>query len=91
MRPSPELLGYRNKGKYVAGRAGEHLVLGAYAPRSHHVIDTLGCRVVAPIIDEVATWVRGAAAQAATLVAYDEPTRTGELRYVDRSARRRAT
>lgn len=79
--PSPATLGYRNKGKYVAGRAGDHLVLGAYAPRSHHVIDTLGCRVVAPIIDEVASWVRGAA-EAAGLVAYDEATRDGELRYV---------
>ncbi len=81
VRPSPELIGYRNKGKYVAGRTGDHVVLGAYAPRSHHVIDTLGCRVVAPIIDEVATWIRGAA-EAATLVPYDERTRTGELRYV---------
>jgi 23S rRNA (uracil1939-C5)-methyltransferase len=81
VRPSPATLGYRNKGKYVAGRAGVHLVLGAYAPRSHHVIDTLGCRVVAPVIDEVATWVRGAA-EAAGLVAYDEAKREGELRYV---------
>ena len=81
VRPSPQLLGYRNKGKYVVGRSGDHVVLGAYAPRSHHVIDTLGCRVVAPIIDEVATWVRGAAEQA-QLVPYDEPKRTGELRYV---------
>jgi 23S rRNA (uracil1939-C5)-methyltransferase len=81
VRPSPELVGYRNKGKYVAGRAGEQLVLGAYAPRSHAVVDTLGCRVVAPIIDEVASWVRGAA-ERAQLIAYDEPTRAGELRYV---------
>lgn len=81
VRPSPATLGYRNKGKYVAGRAGDHVVLGAYAPRSHHVIDTLGCRVVAPVIDEVATWVRGAA-EAAGLAAYDEGTRQGELRYV---------
>ncbi len=78
--PSPAILGYRNKGKYVAGRAGEHLVLGAYAPRTHHVIDTLGCRVVAPIIDEVATWLRGAA-EGAGLAAYDEARREGELRY----------
>jgi 23S rRNA (uracil1939-C5)-methyltransferase len=55
-------------------------VLGAYAPRSHHVIDTIGCRVVAPVIDEVATWLRGAA-EAAGLVAYDEARREGELRY----------
>ena len=81
VRPSPELTGYRNKGKYVAGHSGDHLVLGAYAPRSHHVVDTLGCRVVAPIIDEVATWVRGAAERAG-LAAYDERARTGELRYV---------
>lgn len=80
VRPSPQQLGYRNKGKYVAGRAGHAIVLGAYAPRSHQVVDTLGCRVVAPIIDEVATWIRGAA-ERAQLVAYDEATRTGELRY----------
>jgi 23S rRNA (uracil1939-C5)-methyltransferase len=81
VRPSPAELGYRNKGKYVAGTTGAgELVLGAYAPRSHHVVDTLGCRVVAPIIDEVASWVRGAATRA-QLVAYDEATRTGELRY----------
>jgi 23S rRNA (uracil1939-C5)-methyltransferase len=81
VRPSPQPTGYRNKGKYVAGASGDHLVLGAYVPRSHEVVDTLGCRVVAPIIDEVATWVRGAA-ERAELVAYDERARTGELRYV---------
>jgi 23S rRNA (uracil1939-C5)-methyltransferase len=81
VRPSPELTGYRNKGKYVVGANGDHLVLGAYAPRSHEIVDTLGCRVVAPIIDEVATWVRGAAERAG-LAPYDERARTGELRYV---------
>jgi len=81
VRPAPAQLGYRNKGKYVAGRSGDHIVLGAYAPRSHHVIDTLGCKVVAPVIDEVASWVRGAA-EAAGLVSYDEQHREGELRYV---------
>ena len=82
VRPSPTITGYRNKGKYVVGRtADDKLVLGAYAPRSHHVIDTIGCRVVAPVIDEIAAWVRGAA-ESAKLVAYDEKARTGELRYV---------
>ncbi|MBL0212993.1 MAG: 23S rRNA (uracil(1939)-C(5))-methyltransferase RlmD [Myxococcales bacterium] len=82
VRASPQITGYRNKGKYVAGRtADDKLVLGAYAPRSHHVIDTLGCRVVAPVIDEIATWVRGAA-EGAKLTAYDERVRSGELRYV---------
>ncbi len=81
VRPSPALLGYRNKGKYVVGSSGGHLILGAYAPRSHHVIDTIGCRVVVPLIDEVATWVRGAA-ETAGLEPYEEATRAGELRYV---------
>ncbi|MBV8762756.1 MAG: 23S rRNA (uracil(1939)-C(5))-methyltransferase RlmD [Deltaproteobacteria bacterium] len=81
VHPSPALFGYRNKGKYVVGLAGKHLVLGAYAPRTHAVVDTLGCKVVAPIIDELASWVRGAA-EAADLVPYDEKARTGELRYV---------
>lgn len=83
VRPSPQVLGYRNKGKYVVGRSGlgEHLVFGAYAPRTHEVVDTLGCQVVAPIIDEVASWVRGAAERAG-LVPYDEQARAGELRYV---------
>ncbi|MEO6775500.1 MAG: 23S rRNA (uracil(1939)-C(5))-methyltransferase RlmD [Kofleriaceae bacterium] len=81
VRPSPAELGYRNKGKYVVGTARNgDVILGAYAPRSHHVIDTLGCRVVAPVIDEVATWLRGAAAGAG-MVPYDERTRAGELRY----------
>ncbi|MGE0871754.1 MAG: 23S rRNA (uracil(1939)-C(5))-methyltransferase RlmD [Kofleriaceae bacterium] len=81
VRPSPDQLGYRNKGKYVVGRGSNGLVLGAYAPRSHRVVDTLGCRVVAPIVDEVATWVRGAAERAG-IIAYDEALADGELRYV---------
>jgi 23S rRNA (uracil1939-C5)-methyltransferase len=81
VRPSPELIGYRNKGKYVVGHSGDHLVLGGYAPRSHEIVDTLGCRVVAPVIDEVAIWARGAA-ELAELAPYDERARTGELRYV---------
>lgn len=81
VRPSPAELGYRNKGKYVVGAAGiGDVILGAYAPRSHRVVDTLGCRVVAPIIDEVAVWLRGAVTRAG-LVPYDEQTRAGELRY----------
>ncbi len=77
---SPQLTGYRNKGKYVAARISGHLVLGAYAPRTHIVIDTLGCRVVAPIVDEVASWTRGAC-ESAELDPFDERTRSGELRY----------
>jgi 23S rRNA (uracil1939-C5)-methyltransferase len=79
--PSPQVVGYRNKGKYVVGRVAGRLTLGAFLPRTHQLIDTLGCKVVAPVIDEVATWARGAA-EAAGLAAYDEGSQRGELRYV---------
>jgi 23S rRNA (uracil1939-C5)-methyltransferase len=79
--PSPTTLGYRNKGKYVVGGAAGAVVLGAYAPRSHAVVDTLGCRVVAPGVDAVARAVKAAVDRAA-LVPYDERGRRGELRYV---------
>lgn len=78
--PSPSERHYRNKGKYVAARLGRRLILGAFAPRTHAVIDTVGCQIVAPIVDEVAAWIRGAA-EAAELAPYDEATRQGELRY----------
>lgn len=78
---SPRPLGYRNKGKYVVGVARGRLILGAYAPRTHRLVDTAGCRVVAPVIDDVAR-ATGDAAAAAGLVAYDERAAAGELRYV---------
>lgn len=84
--PSPRRWGYRNKGKYVAGReratgaTRPRFVLGAYEPRSHTVVETLGCRVVAPVIDEVATWAAGAA-EAAGIAPYLERTGAGSLRY----------
>lgn len=83
--PSPRPWGYRNKGKYVAGyavdRGSARPVLGAYQPRTHEVVETLGCKVVEPVIDEVATWAAGAATQAG-IEPYVERTRTGHLRYV---------
>ena len=81
VRASPGVLGYRNKGKYVVARGdGGRLVLGAYAPRTHDVVDTLGCRVVTDAIDAAARCVRDAAERAG-LTAYDEATHSGELRY----------
>ncbi len=79
--PSPSEWGYRNKGKYVVGATQVGLVLGAHAPRSHRVVDTRGCKVVAPVIEEVAAAVRVATSNAG-LLAYDERVRIGELRYV---------
>jgi 23S rRNA (uracil1939-C5)-methyltransferase len=78
---APAPLGYRNRGVYVVGgRAGE-LVFGAYAPGSHELVDTLGCRVVAPRIDEVARRAL-AALDASGLPPFREADRSGALRYV---------
>jgi 23S rRNA (uracil-5-)-methyltransferase RumA len=77
--PSPRLLGYRNQGKYVYGPAAGPPTLGAYAPRSHRLVGLLGCRVVEPVIDEVATALGGLLARAG-VPAFDERRRTGLLR-----------
>jgi 23S rRNA (uracil1939-C5)-methyltransferase len=78
---SPRPLGYRNKSKLVAGRIAGRLVLGAYAPRSHDVVDLAGCRIAEPPLDETATALREIF-DAAGVEPYDERTATGDLRYV---------
>ena len=78
---SPRPLGYRNRSKLVAARAGGKLVLGAYAPRSHDVVDTTGCRIAEPPLDDTAAAL-AALLDGAGVVAYDERTRTGQLRHV---------
>ena len=78
---SPRPLGYRNRSKLVAARAGGKLVLGAYAPRSHDVVDTAGCRIAEPPLDETASAL-AALLDGAGVAPYDERTRTGQLRHV---------
>jgi 23S rRNA (uracil1939-C5)-methyltransferase len=73
---SPGETRHRNLGKYVVG-AG---TLGAYEPRSHRLVSTLGCAMVEPVIDRVAHAL-AARLPGCGLEAYDEPTRTGALRY----------
>lgn len=79
--PAPSELGYRNKGKYVVGLADGRVTLGAYAPRSHQLVDTVDCRVVSPAIAELAARCRDAL-ETADLAPYDERARTGFARYV---------
>jgi 23S rRNA (uracil1939-C5)-methyltransferase len=82
---SPHPLGYRNKSKLVAARAGARtdgsLVLGAYAPRTHDVVDLTGCRIAEPPLDETASALRALFEQAG-LRPYDEQKLTGDLRHV---------
>lgn len=81
--PSPRPLGYRNQAKYVYGRAVDsgRLALGAYAPRSHDVVDMAGCRVVEPALDQVAGTLRALLDERA-VAPFDEVRRVGLLRYV---------
>jgi 23S rRNA (uracil1939-C5)-methyltransferase len=78
---SPRPLGYRNRSKLIPARVGGRLVLGAYAPRSHDVVDTTGCRVAEPPLDETATALASLLDQAG-VIPYDERTLTGDLRHV---------
>jgi 23S rRNA (uracil-5-)-methyltransferase RumA len=78
---APASLGYRNRGTYVVGGAAGALTLGAYAPASHDLVDTIGCRIVAPAIDRVARAARDAL-DASGLAPYDERRGGGALRYV---------
>lgn len=79
--PSPRLLGYRNQQKLSFGRdARGRAVLGAFAPRSHTVVDVAGCRVVEPVLEQVARILRGALAAAALTPFL--PGQGGELRHV---------
>lgn len=84
VRTAPALLGYRNRAKFVVapgGRDRRGIALGAYAPRSHTLVETTGCRVIEPVLVDLAKGVRRALAESG-LRPYDEKTRKGDVRYV---------
>jgi len=78
--PSPKPAGYRNRGKYVVGQKRGWVVLGGYQPRSHNVVSTLGCPVMAPAVDRAARALAGCLDKGNWPV-YDEKQHTGLLRY----------
>jgi len=80
--PSPQPFGYRGNAKYVFGHDDNgKLVLGAYAPRSHEIVDMSGCPVGEPALAEVAAALLTLLVQHA-VEPFDEVRRTGLLRYV---------
>jgi 23S rRNA (uracil1939-C5)-methyltransferase len=80
VEPSPQTLHYRNRGKYILARKGDGVVVGAYRPRTHRVISTLGCPVVEPAVDITAKVLAGLLGRSA-LPIYNERTQSGVLRY----------
>ena len=79
--PAPRALGYRNRANLVCAARGGRVVLGAFAPRSHDVVDLAGCRVSEAPLEELAGALRVLLASA-DVAPYDERTLTGELRHV---------
>ena len=80
--PSPRPFGYRGNAKYVFGRDRDgRLVLGAYAPRSHEIVDMSVCPIGEPVLSEVAAALLTLLVQHA-VEPFDEVRRTGLLRYV---------
>ncbi len=79
--PSPRALGYRNRAKLVCAARGGRVVLGAFAPRSHDVVDLTGCRVSEAPLEELAGALRVLLASA-DVPPYEERTFAGELRHV---------
>jgi 23S rRNA (uracil1939-C5)-methyltransferase len=77
--PSPREEGYRNHAKYVFGPVAGRPVLGAYAPRSHTIVDQAGCRVVEPVLEAARAAILPCLAH---LPAFDEVRRVGLLRHV---------
>ncbi len=80
--PSPRPFGYRTNAKYVFGHDRDgRLVLGAYAPRSHEIVDMSGCPIGEPALAEVAAALLTLLAKNA-VAPFDEIRRTGLLRYL---------
>ena len=79
--PSPRVFGYRNHAKFVfgPGRRGGDNVLGAFAPRSHVIIDQAGCHVIEPVLEEARAAILPLLAE---VPAFDEVTRVGILHHV---------
>ncbi len=78
---APHSFGYRNQAKLVVRRAGRNLLLGIYRPGTHQVSDISECPVHHPLIRDVLTRL-GAVLDDHKVLAYDERTRHGWLRYV---------
>jgi 23S rRNA (uracil1939-C5)-methyltransferase len=79
---SPRITGYRNNAKYIYGRGPDgQLLLGAYAPRSHDVVDMSGCAVIEPALSQVRDALLPILVEQ-QVAPFDEVKRTGLLRYV---------
>ena len=74
--------GYRNRTDLVAAEIGGKLILGAYKPRSHEVIETPTCRILRQPLNPVIQFI-GKQANQHRIPAYrTTPQYAGALRYV---------
>jgi 23S rRNA (uracil1939-C5)-methyltransferase len=77
---SPRPLGYRNRAKLVYARHEGTSVLGAYAPRTHQVVNLAGCKISEEPLDAVAAALL-AVLTSHEVAPYDEQLGEGLLRY----------
>jgi len=78
---SPKPIGYRNKTKLVVGRDPSGVLLGAYRPRTHEVVDLAGCRIHEPAVAE-ATEILRELLRTSGVEPYDEISGRGDLRHL---------
>jgi 23S rRNA (uracil1939-C5)-methyltransferase len=81
IRPAPRPFGYRAVVKLVARRGRDGLRLGVYRPGTHEVADIRRCAAHHPAANETLAAV-GSILERLRVPTYDEPRRTGWLRYV---------
>lgn len=78
---SPKPSGYRNKTKLVVGQDRKGLVLGAYRPRTHEVVDLAGCQLHEPAVAEATELLREFL-RTSGVEPYDELSGRGDLRHL---------
>jgi 23S rRNA (uracil1939-C5)-methyltransferase len=78
---SPRPLGYRNRNKLVYGLVDGKRTLGAWAPRTHRLVDMAGCAVSEAPLEAVSAALLSLC-DARAIEPYDEPSGAGVLRYV---------
>ncbi len=81
IEPSPTVLGFRGRGKFVVARRRGRVLLGAWKPRSHDFVRTAECPALEPAVAETAQQLEAVLSGRRIPVAGGEPS-PGSLRYV---------
>lgn len=86
LEPSPILSSkrqesYRNKAQFPVGKAGDKIVYGFYANRSHRIIECNNCKLQPPVFNQIADYVV-AFMKKNDIEPYDEISQKGLVRHI---------